>query len=54
MKIKTKWGVTSHQSEWASGTLQMINVGEGVEKRESSWAVESVNCYSHYVEQYGE
>ena len=31
-----------------------INAGEGVEKREPSYAVgENVNWYNHYGEQYG-
>ena len=31
--------------------LQIINAGESVEKRESSYAVDgNVPCYSHYVE----
>ena len=36
-KSKPQWGTTSHQSEWQrSKTLQAINAGEGVEKREPS------------------
>ena len=35
--------------------LQMINAGEGVEKRESSCTVDgNVYWYCHYGEQYGE
>ena len=35
-------------------SLQIINVGEGVEKREPSYTVGgNVNWYSHYGEQYG-
>ena len=33
--------------------LQIINAGEGVEKRELSYTIgEKVNWYSHYGEQY--
>ena len=40
MQIKPQWGTTSHQSEclW-SKSLQAINAGEGVEKREPSYTV---------------
>ena len=39
-KSKLQWDITSHQSEWPSSkTLQTINPGEGVEKREYSCAV---------------
>ena len=32
-KFKLQWGITSHQSEWPSSkSLQIINVGEGVEE----------------------
>jgi len=35
MQIKTTVRYASHQSEWPSSkSLQMINAGEGVEKRE--------------------
>ena len=35
-------------------SLQIINVGEDVEKREPSYTVGgNVNWYSHYGEQYG-
>ena len=55
MQIKTKMGITSHQSEWPSlKSLQITNAGEGVEKREPSCTVGgNVNWYSHYGEQYG-
>ena len=34
-KSKLQWDITSHQSEWPSSkSLQTINAGEGVEKRE--------------------
>ena len=37
---KEIWGTTSHQSEWLwSKSLQAINAGEGVEKREPSYTV---------------
>ena len=46
---------TSHGSNWPSlKSLQIINVGEGVEKRETSYTVGgNVNWCSHYGEQYG-
>ena len=35
--------------------LPIINVGEGVEKREPSYIVDrNVNWYRHYGEQYGD
>ena len=40
MQIKLQCGITSHQSEWPSlKSLQIINAGEGVEKREPSCTV---------------
>ena len=37
-----------------NSSVQAINTGEGVEKREPSYTVgENVNWYSHYREQYG-
>ena len=52
---KLQWDITSHQSEWPSSkSLQTINAGEGVEKREPSYAVgRNVNWYSYCGEQYG-
>ena len=43
----------SRQSEWLlSKSLQAINAGEGVGKREPSYTVGgNVNYYSHYGEQ---
>ena len=39
-KSKPLWGTISHQSEWLlSKSLQIINAGEGVEKREPSYTV---------------
>ena len=39
-KSKPQWGTISRQSEWLlSKSLQAINVGEGVEKREPSYTV---------------
>ena len=39
-KLKLQWDITSHQSEWPSSkSLQTINAGEGVEKRECSCTV---------------
>ena len=45
-----------HQSKWPSSkSLQIINAGEGIEKRESSYTVGGiVNWYSHYGEQNGD
>ena len=55
-KSKPQWDITSQWSEWLSSkSLQMINAGEGVEKRESSCSVSgSVNWYSHYGRCYGD
>ena len=49
-KSKPQWEITSNQSEWASSkSLQAINTGEGVEKREYACSVGgNVNWYSHY------
>ena len=54
-KSKLQRGITSHWSEWPSSrSLQTINAGEGVEKREPSYIVsENVNWYNHYGEKYG-
>ena len=39
-KLKPQWGTISHRSEWLwSESLQAINAGEGVEKREPSYTV---------------
>ena len=45
----------THQWGWPpSKCLQIINAGEGVEKKEPSYTVgENVNWWSHYGEQYG-
>ena len=55
MQIKTTKDTTSHQLEWPSLiSLQIINAGEGVEKRELSFTVGgNVNLYNHYGKQYG-
>ena len=47
---KLQWDITSHGSEWpTSKSLQTINTGEGVEKREPSCIVGgNVNWYSPY------
>ena len=52
-KSKLQWDITSHWSEWPpSKSLQTINAGEGVEKREHSCTVGgNVNWYSHYGRQ---
>jgi len=56
IKIKLRWGISWHQSEWPSSkSLQMINAGEGVEKRECSCTVGgNVNWYSHDGRWYGD
>ena len=39
-KSKPQWGTITHQSGWLlSESLQAINAGEGVEKREPSYTV---------------
>ena len=55
-KSKPQWSTISHQSEWLrSKSLQAINAGEGVEKREPSYTVGgNANQYSHYGEQCGD
>ena len=55
-KSKLQWDTTSHQSEKPSSkSLQTINAGEGVEKREHSCTVGgNVNWYSHYGRWYGD
>ena len=47
--------VPLHLAEWSSlKSLQIINTGEGVEKRESSYTIGgNVSWYSHYGIQYG-
>ena len=54
-KSKLQWDITSHQSEWPSSkSLQTINAGEGVEKREHYCnAGGNVNWYSHNGREYG-
>ena len=54
-KSKPQWGTISHPSEWLlSKSLQAINAGEAVEKRELSFTVGgNVNWYSHCEDQYG-
>ena len=43
----------THQNSHHQKSLQTINAGEGVEKREPSHTVGgNVNWYSHYGEQY--
>ena len=48
-KSKPQWDITSHRSEWVSSkSLQTINAGDGVEKRDGSYTVGgNVNWYSH-------
>ena len=52
-KSKSKWGTISHWSEWLLlKSLQTINAGEGVEKREPSYIVGgNAESYSYYGEQ---
>ena len=56
MQSKLQLGITSHQTEWPLlKNLQIINAGEGAEKREHSYTVGgNVNWYSHYGGQYGD
>ena len=56
MQIKTTMRYHSRQSEWLlSKSLQTVNAGEGVEKRERSYMVGgNANYYSHYGEQCGD
>ena len=55
-KSKLQWDITSGWSERPSSkSLQTINAGEGVEKRECSCTVGgNVNWDSHYERQYGD
>ena len=56
MQIKLWGDIIWYWSEWPSSkSLQTINAGEGVEKREQSCTVGgNVNWYSHYGTQYGD
>ena len=55
-KSKPQWEITSHQSEWPSSkSLQTINAGVGVEKREHSCTVGgNVYWYSHFGRRSGD
>ena len=54
MQIKTTMR-SSHQSEWPSSkSVQTINAGQGVEKREHCRTVGGNVNYSHYGRQYGD
>ena len=55
-KSKLQWDITSHWWEWPlSKSLQTINAGEGVEKKECSCTVGgNVNWYSHNGRWYGD
>ena len=55
-KSRPQWAITSNQSEWwSSKSLQTINGGGGVQKREYSCTDgETVNWYSHYGRWYGD
>ena len=49
------WCILDNNKNWWVKSLQTINAGEGVEKRENSCTVGgNVNWYSHYGRQYGE
>ena len=54
-KSKLQWDIIPHQSEWPSSkSLQTINAGEDVEKRERSCTVGgNLKWYSHYGKQNG-
>ena len=54
-KLKLQRGIISHRSEWPSSkSLQTINAGEDVEKREHSYTVGgNANWCRHCGEQYG-
>ena len=52
MKSILQWGFTSEQQSFKS--LQTINAGQGVKKKETSYTVgRNVNWCSHYGKQYG-
>ena len=55
-KSKPQWGTITRQSGWLlSKSLQAINAGKGVEKREPSYTVGgNANYYSRYGEQCGD
>ena len=55
MQIKTTVRYHLIQSEWPSSkSLQTINAGEAVEKREPSYIFSrNINWYNHYGEKYG-
>ena len=54
MQIKTTMR-SSHQSEWPSSkSVQTINAGQGVEKRDCCRTVGGNVNYSHYGRQYGD
>ena len=52
---KSQWDITLYLAEWLSSKrTQITNVGEDVEKRESSYTFGgNVNWCSHYGEQHG-
>ena len=56
MQIKIKIDTISCQSEWLlSKSLQTVNAGEDVEKKEASYTVGGdKKLYSHYGEQCGD
>ena len=54
-KLKLQWDINPQQSEWwSSKSLQTVNPGEGLERREPFYTVSgNVNCDSHCGEEYG-
>ena len=55
MQIKTTMRSHTGQNVHHQKTLQIINPGEGVKRREPSYTVcGNVNWYSHYGGQYGD
>ena len=55
-KSKLQWDINSHWSKWPSSKkLQVINAGEGLEKREPSCTVGwNVNLHNHYGKKCGD
>ena len=54
MQIKTPMSTNLHQPEWPSSkSLQTVNAGEGVEKKEPSYtAGGNINWCTYYGKQY--
>ena len=54
MPIKTTMRYHLSPVEWLLVSLQITNIGEGVEKRQPSYSiVGNLNWYNHYGKQYG-